>query len=690
MADFMGGSMMNANAARGLKGAAAVLLAALSFGLGGGDALAGPDGRCGAQDAQAPIQHQVTVTLKLIQVFVADATGKPAMDLEKGDFVLYDNGSLQTITDFERHVLAARAAVKAEAAPVEPPTAAPAKAPAGEAETLLDRKFIFLIDYLRNELEGIKKAKTSVLEFIDTQTRPGDELALYSFSASGGLKLHEDLTVDRAKVRAAVEKLRDVPGITPVGDESLSPDHEPMGMELMNQQMFGRTGGSSGASVRSLFIEVAFWAKVLRAIPGQKNILVYSRGFGRSVVRPGDPNYFAFQEMTRELASANARVFSVNTTTGVAAKLALGVFPEDSLNELARTTGGKYFADVNYSAKIATDVQEATASYYVLGFAVPAVWDGKYHEVKVEVLRKGYEVRAQRGYFNPVPFAKLSDIEKHVHLLGLMGLVSGEDASAKRVLEFPLAATAFARPGVVNTLVLTEFSVAAVREAVGERVELVLLVMNPDKAIVDGRRLEIDWRAAPAERACYFAGIALAPGCYDCRAVVRNLDDGRAAVGASSVDVPEPAAEGPVVFPPLLFVRGAAAMYVNVASGREEEGAAPFSLSQVFPFPAKECVPLVGALAQGTTFLGAILRCEWWGDRSGEFELDVRLFAEESGEEIEIEADILDKRSETVTDLYLLGLDLPELGPGRYRLEIAAENTATGQTVRTSGAFLIR
>ncbi len=114
-------------------------------------------------------------------------------------------------------------------------------------------------------------------------------------------------------------------------------------MELMNLQIFGRTGGSSGAAVRSLFQEVALWAKVLRSVPGQKNILLYSRGFGRSLVRPGDPNYFPFQTMERELASANARVFSVNTTTGVAAKIALGVFPEDSLDHLARTTGGKYF-----------------------------------------------------------------------------------------------------------------------------------------------------------------------------------------------------------------------------------------------------------------------------------------------------------------------------------------------------------
>jgi len=656
---------------------------------------AGLPGQARPRAEQAPIQHQVTVTLKLIQVFVADAAGKPAMDLEKTDFVLYDNGKAQTISDFEKHVLALPTVTATEAAAKLQP-ARPATVAAEAPEPLLARKFIFFLDYQRNNLEGIQKAKASILEFIDTKTQAGDELALYSFSASGGLKLHEDLTADRAKVRAAVAKLRDVPGITPVGMESVSPDHEAMGMDLINMRIFGGASSSSSPAVRNLFAELAAWAKVLRSVPGQKNVILYSQGFGRGVIRPRDPNYFAFQDMARELATSNARVFAVNTTTGVAAKIALGVFPEDSLDHLARTTGGKYFVDVNYTTQIATGIQEATASYYVLGFAVPAAWDGKYHEVKVEVRRKGYEVRAQRGYYNPVPFAKLSDIEKHVHLLALMGLVTGEDASAKRVMEFPLVASRFATAvpfataGASNTLVLAEVPVTAIREAVGERAELVMLVLNSDKAIVDGKRHEIDWKSFKAERAFEYAGIALTAGRYDCRAVIRNLDDGRAAVGSCAIEVPELATEGAALYPPFFFVRGPAASYVNIESEKKAEGAEPFSLSRVFPFPSKEYVPLLGAMERGTGLLGAVLRCEWRGDRSGEIDLEARLFPGDGGEKIEIAADLQDMRSDGATDLYLISIDLPELPPGRYRLEIEATNAATDKAVRTSGVFSIR
>jgi hypothetical protein len=84
------------------------------------------------------------------------------------------------------------------------------------------------------------------------------------------------------------------------------------------------------------------------------------------------------------------------------------------------------------------------------------------------------------------------------------------------------------------------------------------------------------------------------------------------------------------------------------------------------------------------------LRCEWRGERDGEIGLEARLFPEDGGEEVEITTDLFDMKSEGETDLYLLGIEIPELPPGRYRLEIEARNEATGTTVRTSGLFSVR
>ena len=67
---------------------------------------------------QLPLEHKVTVSLKLIQVFVMDKHGRPMTDLEKTDFEVFDDGQLKTITEFEKHATPAPA--KAEEAPAKP------------------------------------------------------------------------------------------------------------------------------------------------------------------------------------------------------------------------------------------------------------------------------------------------------------------------------------------------------------------------------------------------------------------------------------------------------------------------------------------------------------------------------------------------------------------------------------------
>jgi VWFA-related protein len=631
--------------------------------------------------AQAPLQHEVTVTLKLIQVFVTGPDGKPALDLARSDFVLTDNGKPQKITDFESHVLAVPAAERAVAAPT------PAPVPAGQAP-LLSRKFIFLIDYVANDFEGVGKAKAAALKFLETQVGPDDEVGLFTLSPMSGLTLHEYLTTDHTKVRAKIKKLHESIG----GGASVSSD-ELMGMELLNAQVMAGHGGHAGPSQRNIFEDIAEWAKALRAIPGQKNIILFTMGFGNGVVRPGRLNNVLFETMARALASANAPVFTVDTSPqalpgrDIEDKLPSGTLADRSLDYLSKTTGGMYLGGVNYPSRIAAGIQDATANYYVLGYSVPAAWDGKYHEVKVEVRRPGYAVHAQRGYYNPVPFAKLSPIEKHIHLIEI---ALGEGSTAKATRTFSMTAAPFAGVEGANTLLLSEIP-ADVAASVGDRVELISLVLGPTSSIVDGKRVELarsDFGGGVYE----YSTVSLAPGRYECRVIIRNLDDGRAAVGACTIDVAAPPAGGPAIFPPLLLVRGAEGRYLNMASPGQASGAAGPSIAAIFPFPVKDYVPLVGPLGPGRTELFAMLRCLWGGERraQGERELTARI-APEGGENWEpVEMTLVTSASRDEADFYLLRFELPALLPGAYRLEIAAEDAATGTAVRAESRLLIR
>jgi VWFA-related protein len=158
---------------------------------------------------QPPLKYEVTVTLKLIQVYVTDKSGKPVRDLTKDEFRLTDNGKPVTVSAFERHDLAA-----APTAGVEAPAPEPAAAPEPAVAPVLNRKFVILFDFAFNTGHGIVAGVKAARNFLNTEVRPQDELAFVSVSMLKGVKIHEFLTTDHDKVKAALAKVtsKDIAG----------------------------------------------------------------------------------------------------------------------------------------------------------------------------------------------------------------------------------------------------------------------------------------------------------------------------------------------------------------------------------------------------------------------------------------------------------------------------------------------
>ncbi len=653
--------------------------------------------------AQESLQHEVTVTVKLVQVYVTDPKGEPARDLGISDFILYDNGKLQAITGFEKHFLAAPE-VKVEEAKL---------APGRDVASLMNRKFIFLFDFGRNDLEGIMKSKTAALEFMDTKVQPGDEIAILSYISIRRLTIHEYLTSDHQKIRETIKKIKGVPGITEGWMSFASLGHSIMGMELLSQggsqeaRVFrgpnetsvsgsgvarrsspGSTPGMAGASADTrLFAEaMTDLAKALRHIPGQKNIVLFSRGFG-AVSRVDSPIAGPFQSMAKELASANSPVFAVNTTTGLAGKVAVGVFPEESLEYLSKMTGGKYFSDVNFYSKIAEDVQSATSNYYVLSYSVASTWDGKFHDIKVEVKRPGYKVYAQRGYFNPLPFNQLSAVEKHLHLLDL---ALGEKAYFEQHLNFPMMALPFSDNKEANTILISEIPVQKIREAVGDNTEFISLVFDQNKTIVDSKRVEMNWETIKGEKICQYGAASLPPGRYDCRIVIRNLDDGKAAVGACSVEIPESAASELSLYPPLLLTAGEQAQYLHISAQEKAGAAKEASISEIYPYPPKEFSPLIGELEHGTATICAAVRCDDTGSQQPVIQFSASLQTEGTEHKIPLTVTVLGATRQEDTHIFILEFELPELQAGMNSLHLVAWDLGTKSSSEAISAFSIK
>ncbi len=628
------------------------------------------------------VRRQAGVTLKLLEVYVTDDKGAPVLDLQASDFRVFDEGRPQTISAFERHLRGPAVAVSGAAA-----------APAGrDVRALLDRKLVFFFDLNSNSFEGMRAARNAALSFLETQVQPGDQVAVLSFQFIRGLTLHEYFTSDHDRVRAAVRSFRGVPGRDTQGFSTLG--GEALGMEAMNQKDVAVARAPTGPGVGSRFTNaMKNLAQALAHVPGRKSLVFFSLGYGEAVVRPvvGDD----FRDMGRALSTAGVPVLTVDTTAGEP-RFYRDPLPETSLAALARMTGGAYLGGVDSPENVARRIQNATGDYYVLGYTIQATTDGRFHPVRVEVIRPGRRVRAQEGYYNPRPFVELSPVEKH---LQLVDLAFGDRGYFGDHLDVPAAAVPFSGSGAGGAAaLLAEIPVVTIRQAVGDRTEVFMTAFDAERTAVSTERAEVDWSKVPGDAAVLYSIAELPPGRYDIRIILRNTETGMGAVGACEVEVSAPAEAAFALDPPFLLREGRSPAFIHIEraktgadgsrSGTTERGAAPSSpdLAGLFPFPLEEYRPLAGEVEKGMTSVDALLRSRRSGTDLPPLWFSARWISEPDGAAADANVEVAGTMNREGMELYLLRIAKPDLAPGRYTLSIEAEDPASDSTreVRSS------
>jgi len=534
--------------------------------------------------SQEQEQHEVTVTLKLIQVYVMDKDGNPAIDLQLEDFELFDNGKRKNLTEFEKYTLSLPQ-IEKEKEPLEQ-IYKPKSAPAEEMQPAqsMNRKFFIFFDFAFNNREGIKKSREAALHFIDTKLHPTDEVGLLSYSLLNSLSLHEFLTRNHQKVREAVEKIgmENVLGYANNVEEQFwrntlklsAPEASEYSQPLDNSKFTGdpqfqkmreqETNMDRGAfkkQVSSFTTKLTELAKALRYIPGHKHILLFSTGVPTSYLY-GIPTPFGvsstyrkglnvsiednlgdtarrikFESMIKEFASSNSQFYTLDTEdlreTIMQDEQMLG---GGTMKHISKSTGGKYYGRIHNYEETMEEIQNVTSSYYVLGYYIGEQWDGKYHKIKVNVKKKGYKVSAQNGYFNPKPFAEYSEVEKQIHLIDL---ALNQRSFFEEPIRFYVESVIDFEKKKDNLKLLSRISVEDLQSISGEKVEIVSLVFNEEDTIVGFNREDVDSSEFPANEFLHTSVMTIPPGAYKCRVVIRNFETGRGAIGISSVYIPQ-------------------------------------------------------------------------------------------------------------------------------------------------------
>jgi len=685
---------------------------------------------------QKILQHEVTVTLKLVQVYVTDRHGKPVLDLEKSDFIVYDNGVLREITDFERHI------IPGQALPATTPSSETLVAtPLPKAEQL-NRKFILVFDFAYNSFIGVVKAKKAALQFIDSWLMPTDEVALLSYSAIKSLTLHEFLTTDHHKVRQAVEavgngeiggrafeieeqywKNRDVDyqreRVEGMGDEAETA--EARDWKLRNVQEMERLASKNVAF--NFLTRMTDLAKALRYIPGQKNVVLFSSGIPASLLSGtgqmvgvakfdfGDSRLRDQSvELLKELGSSNCLVFSFDTR-----EKDLNMFRDDSetfvtgdrrvqfdarsdtiyyrdsrtggestLRRFSGATGGKYFGNIDEYEGHLQKLHDLTGSYYVLGYSIDEKWDGRYHAIKVEVRRKGCRVHSQTGYFNPKPFREYSDLEKKLHLLDLALNEKPLFQTPQSLFMKPLA---FSLGSDAHLYLLCEIPASVMERFTGRAAELVALISDEQENLAKIKGTEIALDRLRGKNVVFSPGFVLQRGRYNCRLVVRDLDTGKAAVAKSSALVGKSPDRNLILGQPLLLVRGSGSFYLEE---KKPDAKSRQTWTDVYSFDSRAFTPLLGALPKDVSRIQVLLPFCQKSLSPGEINYQSYVVSFSSQQNIPVTCAERELVPKAGFQVQFLELELGHLEPGEYALYIMARDSLTKDTSYAQTTFVLR
>ncbi|MFQ5742708.1 MAG: VWA domain-containing protein [Acidobacteriota bacterium] len=227
----------------------------------------------------------------------------------------------------------------------------------------------------------------------------------------------------------------------------------------------------------------------------------------------------------------------------------------DSQRNPAEATRGRAFIHAPDLPAAREEIERDTSRFYLLTYAPPEPeGDGDYHEIRVQVLRPGLQVRARSGYVDRPPAARRQRLVNAA--LSLPGTVTGLSLRAETFLSWSHADEATVLLAVaVDTAQLTmRLEKTGARSAT---LDVHAVVLDGDK-ISDQATEKLVARTGPAVATgaagsdrpvlprrppgyvVYRHEWTLAPGSYDLRVAVIDSTSGRVGATRRALEIPEP------------------------------------------------------------------------------------------------------------------------------------------------------
>jgi VWFA-related protein len=382
--------------------------------------------RSQAPAAQPPTFHADTHLVQ-VTVIATDSRMNPVIDLQVGDFRVFEDGQEQPISLFSADMRP----TAATAVEIQPAGVANVsnQVPASGGVTVL------LFDRLNTAWGDQAQARRNIINYL-SQAPPTEKIGFYVLESSTVSIVH-DFTSDtgsllRALSRVQARTSREIDiaeGKTPTigsgGPGATAIDAQlDAALERMDTVIKGEALKNRSESTLSALEAIA---RHLAGIPGRKNLIWVSSAFPLSF-DDGFGTRSMYREVsiaTRAIADADVSIYPVDarglmgSAAVVARKPISGTLQAnmpalDSMQMLAERTGGVVYTNTNDLGRaISRAVADARLTYTLGYYPSNVKWDGHFRRLSVKVRRPGVNVRHRSGYLALPPPPETADSRQY-------------------------------------------------------------------------------------------------------------------------------------------------------------------------------------------------------------------------------------------------------------------------------------
>jgi VWFA-related protein len=386
-------------------------------------------GQAPERSQQPPIRTGINFVR--VDVIVSDGKGEPVLDLKPEEFSVTEDGKPQKVEQFTM--------VKIDA--IEQNAARPTTAIRSdfdeerEAARADVRLFVILLDDYHVRRGNDMAVRKPLMEFIQNQLDPADMVALmYPLTPVADIHFSRDKSALMGAISRFEGRKFNYQPRNPMEEQYAYYPAQTV-ERIRNQVTMGalkaasvRLGGLREGRKSIIFVSEGFTT----TLPAQLNDPIAAMpGVGNPVSRRPTPQTPAvdrsqeradfmnstdlLNDMRDVFDTANrqntsiypvdprglaAMEYGINEGVGQTQDRAHLAAALDTLRTLASNTDGRAIINRNDLATGMKQIIRDSSGYYLLGYnSTQAPTDGKFHEIKVRVTRRGVDVRARKGYW---------------------------------------------------------------------------------------------------------------------------------------------------------------------------------------------------------------------------------------------------------------------------------------------------